>query len=134
MLITEHFSVREALRSALYPHLAAKRLTRKQDFNCFLLATLVLEPLRKSFGRPIQITSWVRSKRLNARLKGAKTSQHLDGSAVDFIIPGVDMMSVYQWLLALEWPGEVIFYRSRGHVHVALPRRGTKADHYIEEE
>ena len=58
------------------PSEAAKQKLQK-------LATEVLQPIRDSWGLPIRITSGYRSPKLNAAIKGSKTSQHVLGEAVD---------------------------------------------------
>ena len=53
--------------------------------NMILLAEAVFEPLREFMGVPIAITSFFRSKALNSKLKGSRTSQHManNGAAMD---------------------------------------------------
>lgn len=43
----------------------------------------VLDPLREAWGAPIVVTSGYRSVRLNARVGGARSSQHVLGQAAD---------------------------------------------------
>lgn len=47
------------------------------------LATEYLDPIRKAYGNPINISSGYRSKALNTEVKGSKTSSHLEGKAID---------------------------------------------------
>ena len=51
--------------------------------NLEKLATDILDPLREKWGSPISVTSGFRSEKLNAELKGSKTSQHRFGQAAD---------------------------------------------------
>ena len=45
---------------------------------------------RDHYGKPMRITSALRCSKFNASLKGSsKTSRHMDGYAVDFVISGV---------------------------------------------
>lgn len=46
-----------------------------------------LERVRALLGVPLQITSGYRSQALNAAVGGAKSSQHLQGLAADFVAP-----------------------------------------------
>jgi uncharacterized protein YcbK (DUF882 family) len=48
-----------------------------------------LEVLRQSIGKPIRIVSGYRSPAHNAKVKGAKASQHLTASAADIRVAGV---------------------------------------------
>lgn len=57
----------------------------KQLENMRILAEAVFEPLREFCGVPIAVTSFFRSRRLNSKLKGSKSSQHManNGAAID---------------------------------------------------
>jgi hypothetical protein len=48
-----------------------------------LLCEKVLQPLRDKYGKSIHVNSAFRSVLVNKAVKGAKTSQHLKGQAVD---------------------------------------------------
>ena len=49
------------------------------------LTEKLLDPLREAYGKPINVTSGFRSKKLNEALKGSKTSAHLLGYAADLV-------------------------------------------------
>ena len=96
MLLSEHFSLSEMLASETaekhhiqtaekhhIPNTPLKRhITALQN-----LAVRCLEPTRQHFGLPIQVTSGYRCPQLNAAVKGASNSQHLEGEAADITIP-----------------------------------------------
>jgi putative chitinase len=46
-----------------------------------------MEYVRALLGAPIVVSSWYRSLEVNKRVGGSKTSQHMQGCAVDFICP-----------------------------------------------
>jgi len=130
MKLSEHFDSEEF----------GKELTAQVYQNYYLLSLLCLERIREEFGE-VRITSGYRSAFDQERLikegyHPAPTSQHLFGEAADFICPYAESMGlVYRFLLdSLKWPGEVIWYKKRGHVHVALPHIGVKADHFINDK
>ena len=54
---------------------ATKRLTRLVEY--------VLDPLRKAYGNPIHVNSGYRCEKLNAKVGGSKTSEHMYGMAAD---------------------------------------------------
>lgn len=48
-----------------------------------ITAGKVFEPIRIHFNKTISITSFFRSAKVNAKIGGAKTSQHMLGEAID---------------------------------------------------
>jgi len=90
----------------------------------YLLIKLALTPIRKKYG-PVTVTSVWRSPEKQEAMRQlgynpSPTSQHLTGEAIDFIIKGQDMRQVFedvrQW-----WPGQLFYYKKKGHVHIGLP-------------
>ncbi len=65
-----------------------QQTTRAMLDNALRMA-LYLEKLRTYFGKPINITSWLRVPSHNKRIGGASKSMHLTGVAVDFNVKGV---------------------------------------------
>lgn len=90
-----------------------------------LLTKFVLTPVRKKFGKTL-ITSGYRSPEYNESLRDrgynpAKNSQHIFGQAADFLCPEASSMrEVFEWLKTW-YPGVIIYYSKRGHIHVGLP-------------
>ena len=58
----------------------------------------ILEPVRDHFGKPIVVHSGYRSPAVNTAVKGAASSQHCKGEAVDFHVPGFSVLEVAQWI------------------------------------
>jgi len=48
-----------------------------------LVAEKCFEPLREWYGKPIRVNSFFRCEKLNTLVKGSKTSQHVEGKAID---------------------------------------------------
>lgn len=48
----------------------------------------LMDKIRAAYGKPITITSGVRCKDYNKKVGGISTSEHLNGKAADFYIPG----------------------------------------------
>lgn len=64
--------------------------TPEQETNIIKLAK-ILDGFREHFNRPIQITSWLRPKLYNSKIVGGATfSHHISGSAVDFVVQGLN--------------------------------------------
>lgn len=124
--LSEHFTLEELTRTGTglpnTPDAAAL-------YNLRLLATGLLEPIRKLWGdRPIKINSGFRSQAVNVKIGGAKHSQHLKGEAADIVpfIPAEEAMKIlYDAYKAGKLPtfGQIIIYSS-GFLHVSI--KGTR--------
>lgn len=86
-------------------------------------------------GAPLIVTSGYRDPAHNVEVGGVPQSQHLDGSAADVVVQGMELPIVAQKLTAalnrgaLDL-GQVIYYPTelapgvnKGHVHIGLPNR-----------
>ena len=62
--------------------------------NLQALVTNFLQPLRDLVDGPIRVTSGFRPPALNKEIGGSKTSQHREGKAVDFQVPGFEPIEV----------------------------------------
>lgn len=97
--LSQHFSLAEMIRSDTAARKGmdntppANRVVKLRD-----LCVMVLEPVRQHFGVPIRPSSGYRSPILNTLVGGAPASQHCDGEAVDFEIPGVDNYDLAAWI------------------------------------
>ena len=58
----------------------------------------VLEDIREHFSAPVIITSGYRTPEYNAKVGGAKNSQHTKGTAADIQVKGVPADKVQQYL------------------------------------
>lgn len=121
--------------SSSYPDIARRQiLTQKVKENAILLVQGILKPVNDKWG-PLIPTSWYRGPELNAKIGGVNDSQHTRGEAVDFLCINQNMLEVYYWIVTdLQWSGEVLHYRKRGHIHVALPEPNVHPDHLILEK
>ena len=94
--LTPHFTLEEMTFSA-----TAKKFnilnepTAPQIENLKYLCSEILEPLRSYYeDKPIRVTSGFRSPSLSEKIGSSKNSQHCQGQACDFIIPGFDNKNV----------------------------------------
>ena len=94
--LTPHFTLTEMTFSA-----TAKKFnilnepTAPQIENLKYLCSEILEPLRSYYeDKPIRVTSGFRSPTLSEKIGSSKNSQHCQGCAVDFTIPGFDNKNV----------------------------------------
>lgn len=86
--------------------------------------TVVLQCIREHFGKPVTITSGYRTPAHNAKVGGAKSSQHLLGRAADIQVAGtsVEDVAAYTESLMPDWGGvgryPVKAGRATGWIHV----------------
>jgi zinc D-Ala-D-Ala carboxypeptidase len=99
--ISPHFTLEELCRSETAVARGIDNLATDPTViaNLTALAANVLEPIRGKFG-PFSPTSGYRGPTLNKAVGGVATSQHSLGQAADFVIPGVDLDEIGNWIIA----------------------------------
>ena len=132
MNVTEHFTLAELTRSPTARKYGIDNSPTPEHIeNMRAVCEKILEPVRAHFGKPVTINSSYRSPALNNRVGGSKTSQHCNGEAVDFEIPGISNKVVADWIgdnlvfdqVILEFwaPGGD---PNQGWVHASIKRNG----------
>jgi putative chitinase len=128
--LTPHFTLAEMIVSP-----TAKRLglpntpTPAHIENMRYCCEKILEPVRAKFG-PVQVNSSYRAPAVNKAVGGSATSQHVNGQAIDFEVPGVDNKKVADWIGDnLEFDQVILeFYTSgdknSGWVHASIKKEG----------
>lgn len=90
MEISKHFNMQEVIKSYTATRLGIDNsLPDNLLPNARLVAEKILEPVRLYFSRPIIVSSWYRSPKLNKAIGGSLKSDHCKGCAVDFEIDGM---------------------------------------------
>lgn len=133
--LSKHFTLGEFVVSRDHPEIASRIVpTVQQVDNFYMMCLFALDQIRAAHG-PLIITSGLANKELNiARGSKIMDSQHEKGEAVDFITPHTAPIKVYLWCQSyLKWPGELIYYPKRGHIHLAMPSIFVKPDRYVDE-
>lgn len=84
MKLSTNLSLSEVIRSESAKRNGISNMPTPEHIENFkLLAEKIFEPIREHFGVPIRISSGYRSKELNAKVGGSKTSDHCFGFAID---------------------------------------------------
>ena len=118
----------------LAPNFKVRELRCKDGTDTVMVdeaLTVVLQCIREHFGKAVTITSGYRTPAHNAKVGGAKSSQHLLGRAADIRVQGVSVEDVaaYTESLMPDWGGigryPVKAGRAAGWVH--LDTRAEKA-------
>jgi len=70
----------------------------EQLANMKLVAEKCFEPIRAWYGKPLKVNSFFRCEELNKAVKGAPTSQHTKGMAIDFSAgTKAENKKIYDW-------------------------------------
>ena len=92
MKLSEHLSLSEVIRSESAKRYGLSNMpTPEHIANFKLLAEHIFESIREHFNVPIRISSGYRSKELNAKIGGSKSSQHCKGQAIDIDMDGTSI-------------------------------------------
>jgi zinc D-Ala-D-Ala carboxypeptidase len=67
--------------------------------NLKILCTELLQPLRDDLELPLIISSGYRSPQLNKLVGGSQNSQHMQGNAVDFIVPNLSLIATAKFII-----------------------------------
>lgn len=92
MQISKHLSLAEVQRSESAKRSGISNSVPVEHLENFkVLAEKIFEPIREHFKVPIHISSGYRSKELNAKVGGSKTSDHCFGYAIDLDADGTSI-------------------------------------------
>ena len=94
----------------------------KEIANLRALAVNILQPLRDFIGRPIQVNSAFRSRRVNQLVGGADSSQHVLGQAADIVVAGMSPLELAKIIAEMELPYDQLI-REPTWVHVSYGPR-----------
>lgn len=79
-----YFTIAELCRSNIADRFGIDNRCKKEHVaHLTALVEHVLDPLREAYGKPINVNSGFRSEKLNRKIGGAATSDHLKGMAAD---------------------------------------------------
>jgi zinc D-Ala-D-Ala carboxypeptidase len=131
--LSTHFSLKELTRSQTAERRRIKNIPKEKEIeNLKTLCENILEPVRKHYGIPFSPSSGFRSMALNEAIGSTKASQHIDGQAADFEIPGVPNMELALWIKEhLDYDQLLLeFYKENvpdsGWVHCSYVKNGNR--------
>ena len=83
-MITKHLSLSEAIKSQTAIRRGINNSPPDHIVSVMrLTSSKVFEPIREHFNRPIYVSSFYRSPKLNKAIGGSSISQHCKGEAID---------------------------------------------------
>lgn len=96
--------------------------------NLKQLILYILDPLRERYGKPINVNSGYRCKKLNDAVKGSKTSQHIKGLAADITAGSKKENKIlFDLIIEMNLPfDQVIDEKNFSWVHVSFSKNPRK--------
>jgi len=87
------------------------------------LCAAVLDPLREAIQASITVNSGYRGPELNAFIRGAKRSQHLEGKAADIQSAHISVLDLFKTVIRLQLPYDQVIFEAKNRntkwVHVS---------------
>ena len=91
--LVENFTINEMANNKAVEQIKLV-LTPAVTLHC-----LMMQELRKWYGKPMKVNSWYRTKKYNSSLKGADPhSCHLDGIATDIDFPVITELQIQHFI------------------------------------
>jgi len=124
MQLSRFFTLTEMTRSDTATRLAIPNLPDEPALaGLKALCAAVLDPLRDGTGAAIKVNSGYRGPQLNARIGGAKKSQHLEGKAADIQSHGLTVLDLFKAVIRDGLPYDQVIYEAKSRtskwVHVS---------------
>ncbi|GLU53217.1 D-Ala-D-Ala carboxypeptidase family metallohydrolase [Dyadobacter frigoris] len=127
--ISPHFTLEEMLTSQ-----TAIRFRYNEQFippnnvkqSLTALCQNVLEPIRIAVAKPIRVSSGYRCLRVNSKIGGSKTSQHMDGEAADIQVLSITVEELFQFIKSGNFPYDQLIQEFDSWVHVSFGPRNRR--------
>lgn len=125
--ISRYFTMGEAVDSVSAKKYGIDNTPSKQQAANIRYTAVRLDKFRKLLGRPIQVSSWYRSSRVNRRVGGSDSSAHQSGLAVDIMLKKGSSYKEFQKVMksSLSYD-QLIYYPKRGHLHIGFRKNMKK--------
>lgn len=108
MNLSKNFTLDEMLFSITATNLKIDNTPGKAELeNLKKLCTEVLQPIRDKWGKPIKVTSGYRCLKLNTKVGGSKTSDHLVGAAADIKVKSGTNKKLWDLIMKMINSGEI---------------------------
>ena len=102
LMVSKYVSYNEVTHSNQATALRIGNIPNAEQLgNLKLVCTNIFDKVREHFGKPIGISSGFRSVELNTRIGGSKSSQHMEGKALDIdadIHGGINNKEIFDYI------------------------------------
>lgn len=127
MNLTPHFTLKEMTVSQTAVRMGIDNTPNdRQITNLARLCENILEPLRTTVGKPINISSGFRNPTVNSLVGGSSSSQHMKGEAADFTIEGFTVQELFDLIRISTLPYDQLIQEFDAWVHVSFGPRNRR--------
>ena len=126
MKLTEHFTFEELTKTDIADLQAKNRRQAENIKGCIIRLAEWAETLRAVIKVPMIITSGYRCGKLNERVGGSATSQHVKAEAIDFRPAGIEPGTAFKMLAASSVNFGQLILERRGGGFIIHAGMGTK--------
>lgn len=128
MKIAEHFTIKELTFSSYADYLADNIYYALDHFNELVRLAQFCEKVRDIIGKPMTITSGVRTKKLNKAMGGVETSDHCKLLAVDFVPSKIKLKTAFDKIKNSNLDYKQLILEKNTWIHIAI---GDKRENLI---
>lgn len=128
MKIAEHFTIKELTFSSYADYLADNIYFALDHFNEMVRLAQFCEKVREIIGKPMAITSGIRTKALNKAMGGVETSDHCKLLAVDFVPSKIKLKTAFDKIKNSNLDYKQLILEKNTWIHIAI---GDKRENLI---
>ena len=121
MNLSEHFTLQELTHSDAAARNGWDNNPDANEINNLTRLAELLEQVRKLLGKPIQINSGYRSKKVNDSVGSKDTSQHRIGCAADIRVSGMTPSEVCEAIKASDIQFDQLIREFDSWTHISVP-------------
>ncbi len=126
--ISEHITYKESIHSDKAVKLGLDNTPNdEQLINMKEVALMCFEPVRKWYGKPLEILSFFRSLLVNTAVNGSPTSDHLKGCSIDFTAGSrEENLKIFLWCKANLIFDQLIWENDGRWIHISFRKTGNR--------
>lgn len=120
MKIADHFTIKELTFSSYADYLADNIYYALDHFNELVRLAQFCEKVREIIGKPMTITSGVRTKQLNKAMGGVETSDHCKLLAIDFVPSKIKLKTAFDKIKNSNLDFKQLILEKNTWIHIAM--------------
>ena len=120
MKIAEHFTIKELTFSSYADYLADNIYYALDHFNELVRLAQFCEKVREIIGKPMTITSGVRCPKLNKKIGGVDTSDHIKLLAVDFVPSKIKLKTAFDKIRRSNLDYKQLILEKNTWIHISI--------------